>query len=127
MFERLVYHSTASHDFGSLHLFNLLTQARLRNQRLQITGHLLYLDGTFTQCIEGPPDSIEQLWQSLLRDDRHRDVQLLSRQPTEQRRFTEWSMAFSSYASLYVHGMTGFFPVDDSGSSPLVPLCSAPA
>jgi Sensors of blue-light using FAD len=125
MFERLVYHSRASHDFGSLHLFNLLTQARLRNQRLQITGHLLYLDGRFTQCIEGPPQGIEQLWQSLLRDERHHDIHLLSRQSTEQRRFTEWSMAFSSYASLYVHGMTGFFPVDDSGNSPLVPLCSA--
>jgi Sensors of blue-light using FAD len=127
MFERLVYQSRASHDFGSLHLFNLLTQARLRNQRLQITGHLLYLDGRFTQCIEGPPQGIEQLWQSLLRDERHHDIHLLSRQSTEQRRFTEWSMAFSSYASLYVHGMTGFFPVDDSGNSPLVPLCSAPA
>ena len=127
MLERLVYTSAASHEFGSLHLFNLLTQARLRNQRLQITGHLLYLDGTFTQCIEGPPDSIEQLWQSLLHDDRHHGIQLLSRQPSAQRRFTEWSMAFSSYASLYVHGMTGFFPVDDTGHSPLVPLCSAPA
>lgn len=127
MLERLVYTSTASHEFGSLHLFNLLTQARLRNQRLQITGHLLYLDGSFTQCIEGPPDRIEQLWQSLLRDDRHHGIQLLSRQPSEQRRFTEWSMAFSSYAALYVHGMTGFFPVDDTGHSPLVPLCRAPA
>jgi hypothetical protein len=34
-------------------------------------------------------------------------------------------MAFSSYASLYVHGMAGFFPVDDSGDSPLVPLCAS--
>ena len=126
MFERLVYQSTASHDFGSLHLFNLLTQARLRNQQLQITGHLLYLDGQFTQCIEGPSENIERLWQSLLKDDRHHNIELLARQPIEQRRFSEWSMAFSSYASFYVHGMTGFFPVDDSGNSPLVPLCRAP-
>ena len=127
MFERLVYQSTASHDFGSLHLFNLLTQARLRNQQLQITGHLLYLDGQFTQCIEGPSENIELLWQSLLKDDRHHSIELLARQPIEERRFAEWSMAFSSYASFYVHGLTGFFPVDDSGKSPLVPLCSAPA
>lgn len=127
MFERLVYQSTASHDFGSLHLFNLLTQARLRNQQLQITGHLLYLDGQFTQCIEGPSENIERLWQNLLKDDRHHNIELLARQPIEQRRFSEWSMAFSSYASFYVHGMTGFFPVDESGNSPLVPLCSAPA
>jgi hypothetical protein len=116
--------SQASHEFGSLHLFNLLTEARLRNQRLQITGHLLYFEGRFTQCIEGPTASIDQLWQSLQRDDRHHDVQLLGRYAIEERRFPEWTMAFSSYQSLYVHGMTGFFPVDDGGDSPLVTICS---
>lgn len=124
MLERLVYQSSASHDFGSLHLFNLLTQARLRNQRLGITGHLLYFNGRFTQCIEGPIEGIEALWQSLLVDERHHNLKLLSRAPIEQRRFTEWSMAFSSYAAFYVHGLTGFFPVDDRGTSPLVSLCA---
>jgi hypothetical protein len=124
MLERLVYQSSASHEFGSLHLFNLLTQARLRNHRLSITGHLLYFKGQFTQCIEGPSWSVEQLWQSLQRDDRHTDLSLLARMPIETRRFSEWSMAFSSYASLYVHGLTGFFPVDDCGTTPLVPLCA---
>jgi hypothetical protein len=124
MLERLVYQSSASHDFGSLHLFNLLTQARLRNQRLGITGHLLYFQGRFTQCIEGPAEGIETLWQSLRVDERHHDLQLLSRAPIAQRRFAEWSMAFSSYAAFYVHGLTGFFPLDDGGSSPLVSLCA---
>ena len=124
MLERLIYQSQATQDFGSLHLFHLLTQARLRNQQLAITGHLLYWRGQFTQCIEGPPDAIEQLWQSLQRDERHTDIRLMGRQPIERRRFQEWSMAFSSYASLYVHGMTGFFPVDGQGQTPLVILCT---
>lgn len=123
MLERLIYQSQASHEFGSLHLFNLLTEARLRNQRLNITGHLLYFEGRFTQCIEGPSDSIDQLWASLKRDERQHDVQLLARYAIEERRFPEWTMAFSSYESLYVHGMTGFFPVDDEGDSPLVAIC----
>ena len=123
MLERLIYQSQASHEFGSLHLFNLLTEARLRNQRLNITGHLLYFEGRFTQCIEGPSDSIDQLWASLKRDERHHDVQLLARYAIEERRFPEWTMAFSSYESLYVHGMTGFFPVNDEGDSPLVAIC----
>ena len=124
MLERLVYQSTASQDFGTLHLFNLLTQARQRNERLGITGHLLYWRGRFTQCIEGPSESIDELWRSLQCDDRHHDVQMLARLPIEERRFSEWSMAFSSYAAFYVHGLTGFFPVDDSGVSPLVTLCA---
>lgn len=123
MLERLVYQSVASHDFGSLHLFQLLTHARLRNEELHITGHLLYWEGRFTQCVEGPSASLDRLWAALLRDDRHRDVKLLSRYQVERRRFDQWSMAFSTYTSLYVHGMTGFFPVDGQGRSPLVELC----
>lgn len=41
MLERLVYRSTARHDLGTLALFQLLTAAQLRNEQLQITGHLL--------------------------------------------------------------------------------------
>jgi hypothetical protein len=39
MFERIVYQSTATQDFGSLALFKLLTEAQIRNDQLQITGH----------------------------------------------------------------------------------------
>jgi Sensors of blue-light using FAD len=126
MFERLLYQSVASQDFGSLALFKLLTEAQLRNSSLQITGHLLFVNGRFTQCVEGPPESIEQLWQSLQRDKRHKDLELLARYATESRRFPEWSMAFSTYSSLYVHGMRGFFPLDNGEQSPMVTLCSQP-
>jgi hypothetical protein len=124
MLERLIYQSQSSQDFGTLHLFNLLTEARQRNQRLGITGYLLYLDGQFTQCIEGSSASIDGLWESLLRDVRHQDIELLSRYSITERRFPDWTMAFSSYASFYVHGMTGFFPVDAQTESPLAALCS---
>ncbi len=123
MLERLIYQSQASEDFGTLHLFKLLTEARQRNQRLNITGHLLYMGGQFTQCIEGSSASIDALWESLLRDVRHHDVELLARYSITERRFPEWTMAFSSYASFYVHGMTGFFPVDAKTESPLAAMC----
>jgi len=125
MLERLLYRSRASHDFGSLHLFKLLTEARLRNEALQVTGHLLYFDGAFTQCIEGPSESVDLLWEALKVDSRHHDVQLLARHEITSRRFAQWSMAFSTYSSLYVHGMEGFFPVDEHGESPLVKTCLA--
>ena len=125
MLERLIYQSIAKHEFGSLHLFNLLTEARLRNQRMQITGHLLYFEGRFTQCVEGPSHSLDTLWQSLVRDERHHDVKLLARYEITERRFPQWTMAFSSYESLYVHGMTGFFPLREDGDSPLVAICQS--
>ncbi len=123
MLERLIYQSKASQDFGTLHLFNLLTEARQRNKRLGITGHLLYLNGQFTQCIEGQREGLDALWESLLRDVRHHDIELLARYAITERRFAEWTMAFSSYQTFYVHGMTGFFPVDERTESPLAATC----
>jgi hypothetical protein len=123
MFERIVYQSTACQEFGSLALFRLLTEAQLRNASMQITGHLLFLNGQFTQCFEGPAENVELLWQSLRRDSRHRDIELLVRHTTQERRFPAWSMAFSTYNSHYVHGMQGFFPMDGEKTSPLVHAC----
>ncbi|WP_439114143.1 BLUF domain-containing protein [Hydrogenophaga sp.] len=126
MLERLLYQSTARHAFGALHLFSLLTTARLRNSTLDITGHLLYLDGKFVQCLEGPPHNLDLVWASVQRDPRHHSIELLARGPISQRRFAQWSMSVSSDESLYVHGTTGFFPVDKNGVSPLLAHCQLP-
>jgi hypothetical protein len=121
--ERLVYTSRETEPLGTLSLFNLLNLSRQNNASRQITGHLLYADGVFTQCIEGPADAIDQLWQSLQRDTRHADLQVLSRGPVQERRFTDWSMAFSSYRYLNSFNMTGFFPIDASGTTEQAQLC----
>lgn len=121
--ERLVYRSRETEPLGTLSLFNLLNLARQNNERLGITGHLLYADGMFTQCIEGPTQAIEQLWQTLQRDARHQDIELISRGPVAERRFVDWSMAFSSYRYLNSFNMSGFFPIDESGSTEQAELC----
>ncbi len=124
MLERLVYRSKATHKLGSLHLFNLLVQCRKRNLSLGITGHLLYTEEVFVQCIEGPPESIEALWRSLKRDDRHYGLELLSRGPESTRRFGEWSMAFSTYGHFNKYDIPGVFPVDEAGMSEAAQRCS---
>ncbi len=124
MLERLVYRSRSAHKLGSLHLFNLLVQCREKNRRLGITGHLLYTEEIFVQCIEGPHDNIESLWQSLQRDERHHHIELLSRSPVSSRRFPEWSMAFSSYSHFNKYRMPGFFPVDPEGMNQAAARCA---
>ena len=124
MLERLVYRSKATHKLGSLHLFNLLVQCRKRNADLGITGHLLYTEEIFVQCIEGPTASIDTLWKSLQRDERHHSVELLARGPETQRRFADWSMAFSSYGHFNKYDIPGFFPVDAKGMSSAAERCA---
>jgi hypothetical protein len=117
MLERLVYRSQATHKLGSLHLFNLMVQCRKRNLSLGITGHLLYTEEIFVQCIEGPSGSIDALWKSLQRDERHNSLELLSRGPVDERQFADWAMAFSSYAHFDKYDIPGFFPLDAQGLS----------
>lgn len=124
MLERLLYRSKATNTLGSLHLFNMLSEARAKNASLGITGHLLYTEEVFVQCIEGPPEAIASLWESLQRDPRHHDIELLARGPLENRRFTDWSMAFSSYPSLNRFNMPGFFAVDRDGMSAEAERCA---
>jgi hypothetical protein len=123
--ERLLYRSKATSTLGSLHLFNMLTEARAKNAAMHITGHLLYTKEVFVQCIEGPSESIESLWQCLQKDTRHHDIELLARGPIDERKFNDWSMAFSSYPSLNRYSMPGFFPVDESGMTQAAAQCAA--
>ena len=124
MLERLLYRSKATNTLGSLHLFNMLSEARAKNALVGITGHLLYTEEVFVQCIEGTPAAIACLWESLQRDPRHHDIELLARGPLAQRRFSDWSMAFSSYPSLNRFNMPGFFAVDKEGMNAEVERCA---
>lgn len=123
--ERLLYTSHETEPMGTLGLFNLLNDARLRNVERGITGHLVYSEGVFTQCIEGAPASIERLWQSLQKDLRHQDLQILCRGPIEARRFGDWSMAFSSYRYLNSLNMSGFYPLDELSTNEQVQACQS--
>ena len=124
MLERLLYRSKATNTLGSLHLFNMLSEARAKNANMGITGHLLYTEEVFVQCIEGTPDKVESLWNSLQRDARHYDIELLARGPIPTRQFADWSMAFSSYPSLNRFNMPGFFAVDKAGMNAEVERCA---
>jgi hypothetical protein len=113
MLERMIYTSKATDGIGSLCLFNILNKARVNNASLGITGHLIF-DGThFIQCIEGSSESIDQLWSSLVADQRHQDIKIVSRAPIKMRRYGLWSMSFSSYKTLNSHNMPGFFPLNE--------------
>ncbi len=122
--ERLLYRSKATNTFSSLHLFNMLSEARAKNARLGITGHLLYTEEVFVQCIEGTPEAVESLWKSLQRDHRHFDLEVLARDRIDTRRFADWTMAFSSYPSLNRFNMPGFFAVEKEGMSAEAERCA---
>ena len=72
---------------------HILQTARSNNSRKEVTGALLYSSGYFAQVLEGPKASIEQVFESIQRDQRHKDVTVLECSGIHLRDFAEWSMA----------------------------------
>lgn len=96
----LVYVSSATREFQSPELLEILRTARKNNQGLDVTGMLLYKDGNFMQVLEGPGNAVTELMCSIERDGRHRGMIVLIKKPIEERQFAKWSMAFKDLNEL---------------------------
>lgn len=77
----------------SASLSQILETARKNNSKQNVTGALLYSSGYFAQVLEGPKNSIEQVFERIQRDPRHGDVTVLECSGIGVRDFPEWSMA----------------------------------
>lgn len=59
---RLTYASTATHKWSAEDLLKLLKQCRTNNGAKNITGILLYTNGTFFQVLEGDEATVESVY-----------------------------------------------------------------
>jgi hypothetical protein len=57
-----------------------------------ITGLLVFNGARFCQTIEGSPEAVEDLIKRLKRDPRHEELEILSDEAVEDRRFRSWDM-----------------------------------
>ncbi len=73
---------------------DILAVARDRNASVDVTGALLFTEGRFVQVLEGDRDTVHEVFGRIGGDPRHADVEILSAQYSDRRRFKEWSMAF---------------------------------
>ncbi len=76
----------------------LLSKARERNKANGITGLLLHEQGRFFQWLEGPQRALATLWNSIQRDPRHSEIQVLGEGVTPVRVFGQWDMHLFSRA-----------------------------
>ena len=91
----IVYHSKASVDFTELDLLYLLAGSRARNRDEGVTGILVYDRGAFFQWIEGPNLPLQRVWNSIRKDPRHHDIQVLADTSIPIRLFQDWHMQFA--------------------------------
>jgi hypothetical protein len=91
---RLTYASTASQEWSPEDLLKLLKQARTNNGAKNITGILLYSNGTFFQVLEGEEAAVENLFRTIEKDPRHKNCTIIERLNITERAFQYWSMGF---------------------------------
>ncbi len=89
------YRSRAAQPFSELQLAQLLASARQYNHANGLTGLLIYDEGRFFQWIEGSPEKLDKVWDSIQRDPRHTDIQIMGNQRVPLRFFGDWDMRFS--------------------------------
>lgn len=93
--QRLIYASAATPetaaDMAGV-LDDILQAGRACNAALGVTGALLVCDGWFLQLLEGPKESVRQVYGAVSSDRRHTDLRLIENRPAAVRQFGDWSL-----------------------------------
>jgi Sensors of blue-light using FAD len=103
----LIYASSAESTMSDAALRAILDRAQIVNSQLDITGILLHSDGSYFQVLEGDAEAIDSLYAKIVRDERHKNVVLIVREPIARRSFADWSMGFASVTSKDVAEFSG--------------------
>jgi len=89
-------------------LKKILEKSREKNQRINVTGMLLYLDPYFIQVLEGDRETVDKIFDAISQDSRHQKVSIIYRQPLDKRYFSNWSMGFNKIRDQDVENLSGF-------------------
>jgi len=122
---RLVYVSNVSakiiNDSILNEFRNILKVSQYNNKKNQMTGFLVFDSVNFVQILEGSRDTIWKLFQKILTDGRHYNINLIEFSDCEQRQFADWSMGgcLRTVMTDHVFIRYGFFgPIEASELKP---------
>ena len=92
MLVRCLYASRANQPVLPAAIDTIVEQSRRNNPARGITGLLCFVDDIFVQVLEGGRDAVCDLFTTIVRDDRHHGVRLLTFDEIAERRFGNWNM-----------------------------------
>jgi hypothetical protein len=111
----LTYLSSAVDLWSDEDLAQLLRRARANNEKIQVTGMLLYSGGNFIQTLEGPDEAVDRLMTKVEADPRHTGVLVVRRDQVTDRLFSGWSMGFRHVTPDRAAEIPGFTDYLDTG------------
>jgi len=93
MEKRITYVSRFAKPMTGNELDCLGDDAAEKNRGLDVTGILMASGGLFYQVLEGPTAAVDELYATIVDDERHTDLlQLRNETEIDGRLFPEWSM-----------------------------------
>ena len=95
---RIIY-SSRPFGYDSSMLNGILMQARVANERDDITGALICREDIFLQLLEGPEDKVRDTVARIKRDDRHIEVRMHVEKHVQERMFGQWAMLHDPVAT----------------------------
>ncbi len=104
----LTYTSSTTDLMSVTQLVELIEQIRPKNERLGLTGLLLYSGGNVIQTLEGTSSAVYQVFDAIRADDRHGAVRIVDRRYVGGRSFGSWSMGFRNVSEREVAELQDF-------------------
>ncbi|KAB7887198.1 BLUF domain-containing protein [Poseidonibacter ostreae] len=93
---RIMYMSTATRVIPDSELEELLETSRKNNKEKNLTGLLIVKGRTFLQCLEGEKKDVEEIFNKILKDDRHTSIIDLIEEDISSRMFPTWDMGYKN-------------------------------
>jgi hypothetical protein len=100
MLVRLMYASRAVPSVDNDELLAILRKSKANNPANGVTGVLCFSEGIFMQVLEGGRSAVNRLYNLIVTDARHTQVELLMYEEIQQRSFAGWSMGQVSMSRL---------------------------
>lgn len=95
MLVRLTYASRALNGVSSRLIREILEASQRNNPRKGLTGILCCNADIFLQVLEGPRDRVNELYNFLADDQRHKELTILDYEEISVRRYANWSMGWA--------------------------------
>lgn len=109
---QIVYVSAATKELDDDELHLIHESSQRHNGTQEVTGMLLYSQGSFIQVLEGEVPAVEECMSRISTDRRHHSIFRISEERVEAREFGSWAMGFKSLNTIdapFWPGYTLFF------------------
>lgn len=110
----IIYLSSAKQLYTSADLSDILTKSRINNTGKNVTGLLLYHEGSILQVLEGDKETVMEVYAIIEKDSRHHNVIKMVTGTADERNFPDWSMGFKTVTGSEWNELSGYIKLNSA-------------